>query len=166
MPLDINGSEANGGTENVKGTEIITENKSAEVLNHILEKLDSLNQSVDKLSIDTDLRFRDIEVERASRCYPSRTVTDAGAGYIPQQEDPPGFIPQSDTSEVQSEFQALKDSVNRIILPGSLTLGEASLPLKGEARGKINFIKKNANFVVTALKLLKTFGDKNRGFGH
>ena len=39
MPLEVANSEADGGTENVQGTNVPAEKKSEEVLNHILEKI-------------------------------------------------------------------------------------------------------------------------------
>lgn len=66
----------------------------------------------------------------------------------------------TDLHSGQSDYLALKDSLSNVLLPGSLTIGDSSFSLKPESRTKVSFIKRNASYVQTGLKLLKQIGDR------
>jgi hypothetical protein len=68
--------------------------------------------------------------------------------------------PHVEGDENQGIYLAVKDSVARVQLPSQLTLGDSNVPAKGETRNRLIFIRKSASYINTALKLMKSFGDK------
>jgi hypothetical protein len=73
------------------------------------------------------------------------------------EKDP---YPHIEGDENQGIYLAVKDSVARIQLPSQLTLGDSNVPAKGETRNRLIFIRKSASYITTALKVMKSFGEK------
>lgn len=94
------------------------------------------------------------------RNVPTRSIAEADA------DDWTGDSFRSLTEEsdenfdVSTQYLAIKDSVNKSILPDHLVLGESGPPAKGEARCSLTIVRKASTFVATIFKLLKTFARK------
>ena len=140
------------GPDGAKSTEI-DENSTEEpmtitgsTLNELFSRLDNIQTNFSLLSQDqrnSQDRISQIE-ESTGGVKPQRNYLGQAKQVVKESvcEIPPQD--QTDNHECQSDYQAIRDSVNRVKLPGTLTLGEASIPLKGEARGKVAFLKKSA----------------------
>jgi hypothetical protein len=67
----------------------------------------------------------------------------------------------SESEELFGQYTAIKDSVQKIVLPGTMTVADSGVTAKGEAKRVISTLKMSANFVTTSLKVIKTIVDKN-----
>ena len=65
-----------------------------------------------------------------------------------------------DCEKIQASYIAIKDSVNKVVLPAGLTLGDTGAPAKGEARRVLTFVRKCGGYMSTILKLIKNVTDK------
>ena len=61
--------------------------------------------------------------------------------------------------DLQGDFQALKESLQRVKLPPQLRLNESRQNLKREDQGAFNLVSKSAGYVETTLKVLQSIDD-------
>ena len=125
---------------------------------------DTLIQAVNSLTVsvaEIKQKQESSEKERRKSAAPEeRRPTIEGAYQSDFQLDPSTDRERVDYNAFNAQYLGIKDSVNRVALPGQITLGEVSLTLKGEARAKSGFIKKNSGYVTTGLKVIKLINDK------
>jgi hypothetical protein len=65
-----------------------------------------------------------------------------------------------DSSTLQGAYIQIRDSVNKIVLPSRLSIGDTGPNVRGEARKSLNFVRKCAGYTQTMLRVMKSVSDK------
>ena len=134
--------------------------KSEAVLNEILEKLGGLQVSVDRINVEqSDCEKRISHIENSNGFTPE----DLGQGARPTEDSVGSHASPNEYTtlgeHLNGDYLSIKDAVNRVKLPGALSIGDVNVPMKGDAGSKIAFIKKNSAYIITGLKVLRQIGE-------
>ncbi len=135
-----------------KDKEISSESRFAESLQRIEEKLSRLN--------DRQSQVEKTLYEKVPFGIPLHAREQNSSGAFAQQDGEPTPSPTrtwdavGEISDLQGEFQAIKDTLQRIKLPSDLKLNDSRRGVKATDRPMFNQICKSARYVETALKLL------------
>ena len=104
------------------------------------ESIQDLNQKLDKFIDTVDNRFRNIEsLIRDPRRAQERLIEEGIPPNSARHEatgnpplDLPGAVGPSTTSDLQGEFQSLRDSLNRVRIPAELKLSDSRQGIEGQ----------------------------------
>jgi hypothetical protein len=141
----------------------------------IMEKLDTLVNAVSEV---TDrLKDNEARVEKLTYRFSKMAATPGSSGKHSthkfstasasrfESED----SPSTDTSgndgleytELQSAYVQIRDSLQKVILPNRMSMGDTGPSVKGDARRTLAIIRRAAGYTTTMLKLMKVSSEKD-----
>ena len=160
-----------------------------DAINEKFEKLlnnsDSLHQAVQNLdrrladveekqevnirSSDTRLKYSNSQGAefaqgRNTSCKTSRVHELDSISQVTRDplDHSPELLPEDFTTvECQEDYQAIKDSVQRIKLPANLKLNESKQGIRRDDQQTLSVIARTARYTETTLKLLSTYDENN-----
>ena len=130
----------------------------------------SLNEISEKLSAvllrqeDLERRFGLIHRQVTSN-VDSAESTPAARGNADRDADREhsiqlqGNCDSVDYSDLQGQFQSIKDSLQRVRLPPELKLSEQRRGVRANDKAQFNCVTRSARYIETALKVIATVGD-------
>lgn len=119
----------------------------SEQLNTITSLLQSFD---DRLKIVENAHKANISAATATA---DTALNTAEAGCINDGSTATG----ASATDINKEFEAIKDSVSKIVLPPYLKINDSPAGVKQEYRHALKLLSKSARFTETGLKLLSTF---------
>ncbi|KAK3769041.1 hypothetical protein RRG08_008418 [Elysia crispata] len=116
-------------------------------------------QSITELLKSFDERLRFVEstnIQSSPQTAQSPTTCTAEAGCAIPVNDGPAAT-RTCATDIIKEFEAIKDSVSKIVLPPYLKVSDSPTGVKQEHKNALKILSKSARFTETGLKLLSTF---------
>ena len=130
------------------------------------EKIDNILQALQNLSVRVETLEKPKEqVEPTATTSPltggstqDGAVHDGNAPEIIGDDHCPSSLqlPFLGSSDIQKEFDCIRDSLMRQTLPADLKVHDTSTGIKNECRPALKVIQKTARYAETALKILET----------
>ena len=149
-------SEAGVDQEENKANAVKTES--------VKEQLDAITNLLK--SFDDRLKLVETSVQSRPRPRPTSTLTEGAELPVGTAEaacstgtginDSP-TVKGACAADIYKEFEAIKDSVSKIVLPPWLKVNDSPAGVKQENKHALKILSRSARFTETALKLLSTF---------
>lgn len=152
------GDKVYQSSESDVNTDIVNDklDKITEVLNSFDNRLKIVESTVNSLQAEEK------EIESRPRPRPQHTASAANNNSQPHYSDSP-TANRACAADTQKEFEAVRDSVSRIVLPPWLKVNDSPAGVKQEHKHVLKILSKSARFTETGLKLLTTFERSDNG---
>lgn len=137
--------------------------------NPLLHSLEVIQRSINDINIEQETIIK--RLDRIEQNQPEETRDNVSSRAPARSQVPPfsgrhviGTDPltvntSDKASDIQREYECIKDSLNKVILPNELKLLEAKTGIKREDQPHLLALGKSARYSETCLKLLSTFDD-------
>lgn len=122
--------------------------KLLEVLNSIQDRLTALELKSTKVGNDNSDNLG------TPQCVPQPPIESQHGGAM-EYDEPAGFEPSaSPRLDIQREFESIKESLSKVLIPPHLKLQESSAGIKQDSKQILRVISKTARFAETGLRQL------------